>query len=147
VKSFIVVLFKRGDRLECKNYRPISLLIHIYKHFMTRIIDDLYMIFIPFLQAAYQPGRGTVEQYAKYVFSRCFSPGKMWCVLWKDLTWFSSFSASWQKFDVRKFLTLSPFLGLLSNIDVFCRNFLKILKTFFIFKLLEKNLYALQNYI
>jgi len=92
------------------------------------------MIFIPFLQAAYQPGRGTVEQifalsqvieksiefntpvyvafidftkafdssklrklweilnkssinirkqptgteaYAKYVFSRCFSPGKM----------------------------------------------------------------------
>ena len=64
-KALIVVLYKKGDRAECKNYRPISLLSHIYKLFMTiignRITNDLYSC-LPISQAAYQPGRGTVEQ-------------------------------------------------------------------------------------
>jgi len=64
-KALIVVLYKKGDRSECKNYRPISLLSHVYKLFMTivgnRITDDLYSC-IPKSQAAYQPGRGTIEQ-------------------------------------------------------------------------------------
>ena len=64
-KALIVVLFKKDDRSECKNYRPISLLSHVYKLFMTvigrRITDDLYACF-PDTQAAYQPSRGTVEQ-------------------------------------------------------------------------------------
>ena len=64
-KALIVVLYKKDDRSECKNYRPISLLSHVYKLFMTiignRITDDLYSCF-PESQAAYQPGRGTVEQ-------------------------------------------------------------------------------------
>ena len=64
-KALIVVLYKKGDRSECKNYRPISLLSHVYKLFMTiignRIIDDLYFCF-PESQAAYQPSRGTIEQ-------------------------------------------------------------------------------------
>ena len=64
-KALIVVLYKKDDRSECKNYRPISLLSHVYKLFMTiignRITDDLYSCF-PDSQAAYQPGRGTVEQ-------------------------------------------------------------------------------------
>ena len=64
-KALIVVLYKKGDRAECKNYRPISLLSHIYKLFMTiignRITDDLYSC-LPKSQAAYQPGRGTIEQ-------------------------------------------------------------------------------------
>ena len=64
-KALIVVLYKKGDRSECKNYRPISLLSHVYKLFMTiignRITDDLYSCF-PDSQAAYQPGRGTIEQ-------------------------------------------------------------------------------------
>ena len=64
-KALIVVLFKKDDRSECKNYRPISLLSHVYKLFMTvigrRITDDLYACF-PDTQAAYQPSRGTIEQ-------------------------------------------------------------------------------------
>ena len=64
-KALIVVLFKKDDRSECKNYRPISLLSHVYKLFMTvigrRITDDLYATF-PDTQAAYQPSRGTIEQ-------------------------------------------------------------------------------------
>ena len=64
-KAPIVVLYKKDDRSECKNYRPISLLSHVYKLFMTiignRITDDLYSCF-PDSQAAYQPGRGTIEQ-------------------------------------------------------------------------------------
>ena len=69
-KALIVVLFKKGDRSECKNYRPISLLSHVYKLFMTvigrRITDDLYACF-PDTQAAYQPSRGTTEQ----IFALC----------------------------------------------------------------------------
>ena len=60
-KALIVVLYKKEDRAECKNYRSISLLSHIYKLFMTiignRITNDLYSC-LPISQA----GRGTVEQ-------------------------------------------------------------------------------------
>ena len=69
-EAMIIVLFKKDDRSECKNYRPISLLSHVYKLFMTiigdRIKDDLYSSF-PSSQAAYQPGRSTTEQ----IFSLC----------------------------------------------------------------------------
>ena len=64
-KALIVVLYKKDDRAECKNYRPISLLSHTYKLFMTiigkRISKDLYSSFST-SQAAYQPGRNTLEQ-------------------------------------------------------------------------------------
>ena len=38
-EALIVVLFKKDDRSECKNYRLISLLSHIYNLFMTIIYD------------------------------------------------------------------------------------------------------------
>ena len=64
-EALIVVIFKKDSRLECKNYRPISLLSHIYKLFISiiaaRVKNDLYTSFPP-SQAAYQPGRGTIEQ-------------------------------------------------------------------------------------
>ena len=64
-EALIVVLFKKDSRLECKNYRPISLLNHIYKLFISiianRVKNDLYASF-PESQAAYQPERGTIEQ-------------------------------------------------------------------------------------
>ena len=34
-KALIVVLYKKDDRSECKNCRPISLLSHVHKLFMT----------------------------------------------------------------------------------------------------------------
>ena len=61
----IITLFKKGDRLNCGNYRPISLLSHIYKLVMqiiyNRISHDLIAA-LPTSQAAYQPGRSTIEQ-------------------------------------------------------------------------------------
>ena len=63
--ALIVVLYKKNSRLECGNYRPISLLSHIYKVFISiiasRVKADLYASFRE-SQAAYQPGRGTIEQ-------------------------------------------------------------------------------------
>ena len=63
--ALIVVLYKKNSRLNCGNYRPISLLSHIYKLFISiianRVKNDLYASF-PASQAAYQPGRGTIEQ-------------------------------------------------------------------------------------
>ena len=57
--ALIVVLYKKDDRSECKNYRPISLLNHVYKLFMSiignRITSDLYSSLSP-SQAAYKPG-------------------------------------------------------------------------------------------
>ena len=64
-RAEIILIFKKGDRKECKNYRPISLLNHTYKTFMlviaNRIKKDLYS-YLPKSQAAYQPGRTTIEQ-------------------------------------------------------------------------------------
>ncbi len=64
-EAMIVVLFKKGSMLDCSNYRPISLLSHVYKLFVTvislRVKQDLYNL-LPSSQAAYQPGRGTIEQ-------------------------------------------------------------------------------------
>ena len=63
--SEIVTLFKKGDPLDCGNYRPISLLSHVYKLLMqvvyTRIKKDLIEA-LPKEQAAYQPGHSTIEQ-------------------------------------------------------------------------------------
>ena len=63
--ALIVVIYKKNSRLECGNYRPISLLSHIYKVFIsiiaTRVKNDLYTSFLD-LQATYEPARGTIEQ-------------------------------------------------------------------------------------
>ena len=63
--SEIVTLFKKGDLLDCANYRPITLLSHIYKLLMQIIynrISQTVVCALPPSQAAYQPGRSTVEQ-------------------------------------------------------------------------------------
>lgn len=63
--SEIIVLFKKGDMLNCTNYRPICLLSHVYKLVMlivyNRISPELYHT-LPASQAAYQRGRSTTEQ-------------------------------------------------------------------------------------
>ena len=61
----IVAIFKKGDAADCGNYRPISLLNHVYKVLMQiiyRRISSTLTESLPSTQAAYQPGRNTVEQ-------------------------------------------------------------------------------------
>ena len=64
-EALIVVIYKKNRMLECGSYRPISLLSHIYKVFISiiasRVKRDLYDSF-PASQAAYQPGRGKINQ-------------------------------------------------------------------------------------
>ena len=63
--SEIILLFKKGDLLNCTNYRPISLLSHVYKLLMQIIYNRIKVPLTDVLQtnqAAYQHGRGTVEQ-------------------------------------------------------------------------------------
>ena len=61
----IVTLYKKGDSAECGNYRPICLLNHVYKILMQIIYKRISATLresLPSNQAAYQPGRNTVEQ-------------------------------------------------------------------------------------
>ena len=61
----IVTIFKKGDPSECENYRPISLLNHVYKILMQIIYKRIASTLresLPSSQAAYQPGRNTIEQ-------------------------------------------------------------------------------------
>ena len=40
-QALIVVIFKKGSRMECGNYRPINLLSHIYKVFISIIANRI----------------------------------------------------------------------------------------------------------
>ena len=63
--SEIVTLFKKGDLLDCGNYRPITLLSHLYKLLMQIIynrVSNTLAAALPQSQAAYQKGRNTIEQ-------------------------------------------------------------------------------------
>ena len=63
--SEIVTLFKKGDLLDCSNYRPITLLSHLYKLLMQIIynrVSNTLAAALPRSQAAYQKGRNTIEQ-------------------------------------------------------------------------------------
>lgn len=65
--SEIITLFKKGSRLDCTNYRPITLLSHVYKLLMQIIYNQIstqLMSALPRNQAAYQPGRGTTADIA-----------------------------------------------------------------------------------
>ena len=61
----IALIHKKGCRKQCKNYRPISLLSHVYKVFIhilcERFKNDILQA-LPETQSAYQRGRGTIEQ-------------------------------------------------------------------------------------
>ena len=62
-QACIVVIYKKGDKMNCNNYRPISLLSNIYKLFISIIADIIKNdLCLPQSQAAYQPGRNTIEQ-------------------------------------------------------------------------------------
>ena len=61
----IITLFKSGDMLDCANFRPITLLSHVYKLLMQIIYNRIAPTLsaaLPKSQAAYQAGRSTIEQ-------------------------------------------------------------------------------------
>ena len=91
VISEIITLFKKGDLLECGNYRPISLLCHIYKLLMMviylRIKDPLTKALQP-SQAAYQQGRGTIEQIQtmQQIIEKCNEFNRSCVICFVDFT-------------------------------------------------------------
>ncbi|CAH2092277.1 unnamed protein product [Euphydryas editha] len=63
-RSVVVLFFKKGDKTQLKNYRPIALLSHVYKLFsrvltnrLTRRLDD----FQPPEQAGFRKGYSTID--------------------------------------------------------------------------------------
>lgn len=63
-RSVVVLFFKKGDKTQLKNYRPISLLSHVYKLFsrvitnrLARRLDE----FQPPEQAGFRSGYGTID--------------------------------------------------------------------------------------
>ncbi|CAB3248796.1 unnamed protein product [Arctia plantaginis] len=63
-RSVVVLFFKKGDKTRLKNYRPISLLSHVYKLFsrvitnrLARRLDE----FQPPEQAGFRSGYGTID--------------------------------------------------------------------------------------
>ena len=64
-KVEIVVIYQKDDRSDFKNYRPVSLLSHLYKILMIALTERMktdILKDIPNSQAAYQEGRSTNEQ-------------------------------------------------------------------------------------
>lgn len=60
----VVLFFKKGDKALLKNYRPISLLSHIYKLFSRVILNRLAQKFDDFQppeQAGFQKGYRTID--------------------------------------------------------------------------------------
>ena len=63
--AVITLVYKKGCRTDPNNFRPINLLSHICKVFITIIYErlkDNFVNFLPTDQAAYQENRGCIEQ-------------------------------------------------------------------------------------
>ena len=89
--SEMITLFKKGDLLDCGNYRPINLLCHIYKLVMMviycRIKEPLTCALQP-TQAAYQQGRGTIEQMQtlQQIIEKCNEFNRSGVICFVDFT-------------------------------------------------------------
>ena len=63
-RSVVVLFFKKGDKTLLKNYRPISLLSHVYKLFSRVITNRLARRFDDFQppeQAGFRKGYSTID--------------------------------------------------------------------------------------
>jgi hypothetical protein len=76
-KGIICPVFKKGDRLDCKNYRPITLLNVVYKIFATILNQRLADIVEPTLgdyQSVFRPNRSTIDNIftLKQIKEKCY---------------------------------------------------------------------------
>jgi sorting nexin-29 len=76
-KSIICPIYKKGDKLECMNYRRIALLCTAYKVFANILRNRLEPIterIIGEFQAGFRPGRSTIDQFftVKQTLEKCW---------------------------------------------------------------------------
>ena len=121
--SEIVLLFKKGDLLECSNYRPISLLCHVYKLLLQIIYLRIRAPLIEAIQsnqAAYQRGRGTIEQIQilQQVIERCNEFQRDCVICFVDFTKaFDSVNQQELWNALRKYTSLNPaYINLLAKL-------------------------------
>ena len=121
--SEIVLLFKKGDLLDCGNYRPISLLCHVYKLLLQIIylrIRTPLLEAIQSSQAAYRRGRGTIEQIQilQQVIEKCNEFQRDCVICFIDFTKaFDSVNQQELWNALRKYTSLNPaYINLLAKL-------------------------------
>lgn len=88
-RAIIIILHKKGDITNLQNYRPISLLSHIYKLFMRIICKRLtnkFDLYQPREQAGFRAGFGTNDhlQVVKSLIEKCIEYNKPLCIIFVD---------------------------------------------------------------
>lgn len=62
----VILSFKKGDNTDIKNYRPISLLLHLYKLLATITTNRLFVeldFYQPIEQAGFRKGFSTLDHF------------------------------------------------------------------------------------
>jgi sorting nexin-29 len=88
-KSIICPIYKKGDKLECMNYRGIALLCTAYKVFSNILRNRLEPItehIVGEHQAGFRPGRSTIDQLltVKQTLEKCWEYNLSVCQIYVE---------------------------------------------------------------